>query len=239
MANFTWPGLLIGKMKLLAGSIADSLSITSSDITTANITTANVTTLNSGGAVNKVTFDSNGHMLLNGSATVWEDISEPLSGKNLYSTPGTADYDWVEEAVVFQPSGDIANDGDIVAQKYQLRHKTKPGSLFMFHIHWEQTNATARTFTWKYRKQNQGAAKTTAWSDPIVVSTANSAYTYVSGTLNQITHLGEIDTTGLSLSSVIQVKLTRSDAVAGNILATFIDMHYEADSLGSNQEYIK
>lgn len=185
-------------------------------------------------------FDSKGHLSLKGDATVWEDLSEPLNGDNLYSAPGKADFDWTELAVTFDPSCNINTDGDVITQTYQLRHKTQANSPLKLHIHWWQTDATTRQFTWKYRLQNQGSAKTSAWSDDIVVNTgSNSAFSYVSGTLNQITRLGDIDTTGLSLSSMVQIKLTRTDAVAGKLSATYLDLHYEIDSLGSNQEFIK
>jgi len=210
---FNWPGLL--KAKLYKPE-ADSLVIGGLNVNAA------------------------GHLTLTSDATTWEDISEPLNGDNLFSTPGTADYDWAELCVTLAPSGNIATNADLVTQVYQLRHATKPDSEFRFHIHWEQKDATARQFTWKYRLQNQGQAKATAWSSNIVVSTtANNAFPYTSGTINQITSLGSISLSGLSLSSIVQIKLTRSDAVAGTINATFIDMHYEKDSFGSNTEYVK
>jgi hypothetical protein len=233
---FTWPGLLKAKLyKPEADSLViGGLSVNSAgDLVAKDLEADDLT-------VGGLNIDSDGHLTLTSEATTWEDISEPLNGDNLYSTPGTADYDWDELCVTLAPSGNIANNSDLVTQVYQLRHATKPSSVLKFHIHWEQKDATARTFTWKYRLQNQGEAKTTAWSNNIVVSsTANNAFPYTSGTLNQITALGDISTVGLHLSSIVQIKLTRSDAVAGTINATFIDMHYQADSLGSNSEYIK
>lgn len=215
MISFTWPGDLIASLKQ---SVIDAISIVCG-----------------GFRVN-----STGTVSLTGDATTWEDLREPLNGDNLYSAPGKADYDWAELAVTFDPSGDIATDGDLVTQVYQLPHACKLGSTLKLHIHWWQTDSTTRQFTWQYRLQNQGAEKTTAWSSPIAVDTnTNNAIAYTSGSLNQITRLGDIDTTGLSLSSMVQIKLTRTDAVAGKLLATYLDLHYEIDSLGSNTEFTK
>jgi len=215
---FTWPGKL---KAILYDSSAEKFSV--------------------GAASSNLSIGEDGFLNLGGTATVWEDISEPLNGDNLFSTPGTADYDWGELCVTLAPNGNIANNSDLVTQVYQLRHATKVDSMLKFHIHWEQKDSTARQFTWKYRKQSCGGAKATAWSSNVVVNSGETtnAFPYTSGTINQITNLGSIDTTGLSLSSVIQVKLTRTDAVAGNINATFIDMHYERDSLGSRTESTK
>jgi len=184
--------------------------------------------------------DSTGNLVLTGTATCWDDLREPLNGENLYSSPGKADYDWTELAVTFDPSGNIATEGDLITQCYQIPHACKTNSVMKLHLHWWQSDSTTRQFTWQYRLQNQGAAKTTSWSASIVVDTnTNNAVDYVTGTINQITDLGDIDTTGLGLSSMVQVKLTRTDAVAGKLYATYLDLHYEIDSFGSNLEYIK
>lgn len=215
MISFTWPGDLIASLKQ---SVIDAISIVCGGFRVSQA----------------------GHLSLTGDATCWDDLRESLNGDNLFSAPGKADYDWEELAVTFDPSGSIATDADLITQTYQLPHACKADSILKLHIHWWQTDATTRQFTWKYRLQNQRAAKTTAWSDPINVGTnANNAEPYVSGTLNQITALGNIDITGLSLSSMVQIKLTRTDAVAGKLFATYLDLHYEIDSFGSNFEYIK
>ena len=215
MISFTWPGELIASLKQ---SSIEAISFVC-------------------GGFN---LNSSGHLSLTGAATTWEDLREPLNGDNLYTNPGKADYDWTELAVTFDPSGNIAVDGDVVTQVYQLPHSCKLNSILKLHIHWWQTDSTTRQFTWQYRLQNQGTLKTAAWSANINVDTnSNNAVAYTSGTLNQITRLGDIDITGLSLSSMVQIKLTRTDAVVGKLYATYLDLHYEVDSFGSNSEYTK
>lgn len=44
---------------------------------------------------------------------------------------------------------------------------------------------------------------------------------------------------GYGISAQIQFRLTRSDANGGTIHSTFVDGHYERDTLGSNEEYVK
>jgi len=204
--------------------------------------TALTNPLHIGNGVDRLTIEPDGSMKLEGSATAYDDLQGPITGANLYSVAGKADYDFDEQCVVLQPDGSITTLGDIVDITLQLRHRAVLDTPLKLHIHWEQPSAVARTFTFKYRVQGQGQPKVTTWSSNIVVNTATAgvnSFTYTSGTLNQISRLGDISTTGKGLSSMIQIKLARTDANAGNINATFIDCHYAIDSLGSREELIK
>jgi len=168
--------------------------------------------------------------------TFWDDIAGSLSGRQLSSTAGKVDYNWAESAITFQSGGDIDADNDVVVFSVQSPHAAKSGSSLHFHIHWEQTSTNVIEFTFQYRVQSNGAAKTTAWQT-VVVTSASNAFPYVSGTLNQITALATIPITGLS--DVVQCRFARTDATAGDIIATFIDAHFEKDTPGSREQYTK
>ena len=185
---------------------------------------------------------TNGQVTLEGSATVFDDITGQLTGENLFETPGKADYSFTESCVTFAPSGAISVDGDCVVISFQLPHSAKTDASILPHIHWEQTDAIARTFVYRYRVQSSGVAKTSAWSSDVTVSTATggvNVFSYTSGTLNQKSKLGSISLIGAGLSAIVQLRLTRTDAVAGNMNVTFIDCHYEKDAFGSNTESSK
>lgn len=170
----------------------------------------------------------------------FDDVTGHLTGASLYSVPGTADYDFAEGCVVFQPSGDITDDGDCIVLSLQIPHSAKTGAPLLMHCHFEQTSELVRTFTFQYRVQVNGAAKVTAWTEAESVSTTTEGVLgllYVDGTLNQVARLCSVPITGLS--SIVQFRLTRSDATAGNVNVNFIDGHIEKDSTGSRQEYIK
>lgn len=195
-----------------------------------------------GNGANRTKIATDGTVTFEGTATGWEDITGNLNSASIRGSAGKADYDDAEDMVVLQPSGVLATDADVISAKYQLRHKAKAGAPLKLHIHWRQTSADTRIFSWKYRIINNGAASTLTWSEAVNVNAtgAANAFTYVSGNLDQITILGDIATTGLELSSIIQVKLARTDAVTGNIYIYDIDGHVEIDSAtGSSTEYTK
>ena len=170
----------------------------------------------------------------------WDDITGSLVSSQLNSVAGKLDYNWDENSITMNPGGDPASVSDRLIFNFQVPHKAKLSEMRL-HIHWEQSNATARTFRVDYRIQNNGQPKTTAWTT-VVRSTGGEydAFTYTSGTLNQITRLAEIDLSVAELSSTIQFRLTRTDNNAGDIEATFVDAHYQTNSTqGSRTEYRK
>ena len=183
----------------------------------------------------------------NTSHDSWDDLPASLIGRRLSANQGTVDYDYGESAVKFQRSGDIDDDNDVVGWNNQKPHAICADCIFKFHIHWEQNfdGPMSPTFTYQYRIQGNGDVKTTAWTDVAVTSsTGNEAFTRPSsGIINQITRLGDIDTSSVGLSSTVQFRLTRSDATTGtgtnDILATFVDSHINRDQRGSRQEYVK
>lgn len=198
--------------------------------------------LHLGSAGDRTVVEQDGSLKFEGAATVWEDLDGRLNGSSLYTAAGKADYSFTEVCVVLQPSGSLATAGDVVELAFQVKHAAKAGSPLKLHIHWEQTDATARQFSYTYRVQKQGAAKTADWATTVVVSTTTAgvnAFTYTSGVLNQISSLGEITLTDVGISAIVQVKLTRTDAVVGDINVTYLDAHYEIDTVGSRQEYVK
>ena len=184
-------------------------------------------------------FESDGTLVAHGDATCWDDLVGALIGRRLSSTAGKVDYDWDENAITMQSGGDIANSADRIVFSYQFPHKAKTNSSLMLHIHWEQTSTNKIEWSGQYRVQSNNETKTTTWTSFTANSTDNSVFTYTSGTLNQITELAEIDMTGASISATVQFRLARTDSTAGDIDATFVDAHYEIDTFGSREEYVK
>jgi len=188
---------------------------------------------------NVTTVEADGTLEMKGSATAWEDIVGSLIGKKLYENKGTVDFDYNENAVKFQSGGDISKPDDRIIWNYQYPHKAVPGGSVNMHIHYEQTSSDDTEFTMMYRIQSAGSQKDTSWETAVISSAANNKYSYVSGTLNQICVLPSISLAGRPMSSQIEFRFTRSDDLSGDILATFIDGHYESNTLGSREEYVK
>jgi hypothetical protein len=191
-----------------------------------------------GSGDDRAEIDADGIMLY-GDSTVWEDLSTSLIGQRLNSVSGAVDYNYDNNSITFQSGGSISSTGDRVAWNLQHPHGAKQDGLFNLHIHWEQVDSTAREFTVQYRIQDNGDTKETSWTTVVVDTSASSLFTYSSGTLNQITELVSIDMSGHSISAVVQFRLARTDSVSGDIEATFVDVHYELDTMGSRDEYVK
>ena len=184
--------------------------------------------------------EDDGTFVMRGDSTVWDDLVGSLIANKLSSVAGGLQYDYDENAIVMNTAGVITNSDDRIMFSLQFPHAAKVDSKLHMHIHWEQTDAVDRQFTLQWRIQSNGAAKTTAWETVIVSTNASNAFTYPgSGTFNQITELKEVDMTDAGISATIQFRLARTDSVAGDILATFVDAHVERDTMGSRGEYVK
>lgn len=179
-----------------------------------------------------------GTLKFQGTSTVWDDLRTSLIGRRLASTAGTVNYDYAENAVVFSPNGTITDTNDTVVFNFQLPHAAIADGSLKVHMHYEQDTATTRTFALRYRIQDNGEAKTTAWTT-VSASTGSSVFPYTGGTINNILPLATVDLTGIGISAVVQVQMTRTDSNTGDVNVTFIDGHFEMDQLGSDTEYTK
>jgi hypothetical protein len=174
----------------------------------------------------------------------WDDLTETLTGKNLNTTAGKANYDFTNGWVRLEAAGSIDVDADVVNATFQTRHRMETGQLLRFHLHWVQSTSTSRTLTGKYRVIQNGATIGSWTSFSATCSyggEGDNIFDYSSGSIGQITELFELDTTDWGLSTLVQVRLTRSDSNAnGDVYALYLDAHYKTDRpSGSYEEYAK
>ena len=178
---------------------------------------------------------------------MYEDLVGDIFSKRLNGTTGKVDYKWDENAIKFQSGGDIDTTVDRVQWDIQIPHGAAIGnkSYFKMHFHWFQ-ETVAGTFTLRYRKQLNGAEKTTAWTD-ITTTTGTTAGQGSADafdpsgltTCNQITTFAEIDISDMNISDTLQFMLARTDTNTGDILVYFVDGHIAKDSRGSTSEWTK
>lgn len=176
-----------------------------------------------------VTIDENGIVL---NDTVWEDLnfSTESSGGPAATTPN----DVVINGVFHKEfdNGNNQNCGD--AAEYP--HDAKLASTAYPHLHLflkdgESIGTTGVTFTlnWELRE----ASGTTYGS---VELSATSAELNASAAANK---LDVFDVTGfagpLKLNSQIALKIERTAGDAGDVIVTTYGIHYEIDSIGSNE----
>lgn len=181
-----------------------------------------------------------GELRYHGAATVWDDIVGNLIGRTLFSTAGTLDYNFGENAIVMQRNGNIASSSDRLIFNFQKPHGTKQASEMRLHIHWQQPDARNYIWTVQYRIQDNFTTATTAWQTVTSESNINNARPYPgSGVFNQITKLINVDMSNVGISSTVEFRVCRTDANTSDILVKFVDAHIEWDGQGSEEEYEK
>jgi hypothetical protein len=210
------------------------------------IVDGNVKMIYSGSTGGIQVFDD-GTTRLKGDATAWKDMVMDLIGKKVTVNNGRVDYDFDNMAMKFQNNGDINTANDLVGGNLEIDHVFKVGNSTTFkpHIHWFQEVSSGSVInfelTMKWRLQRNNHAKTDTWTTVTLSAGTNDVFDFTGeadGFYNQITRFPEI-TVDCSISDTFQVKMTRTDALAGDMLVYFFDLHGEVDSYGSDNEITK
>ena len=146
----------------------------------------------------------------------------------------------------------VYNQVDTVFFSIQLPHHWKEGSDIYPHIHWAHNTAGPaidKGVVWKLEYSWANAGEILPPS-----STLTAALTWTSAPPAQYKHIitqfldgsnnEYIDGTGKKISSMLICRLYRDtsddlDNFTGSAFLLEIDFHYQVDSLGSDQEYIK
>jgi hypothetical protein len=190
-------------------------------------------------------FEDDGTMVFNGDATVYDDMLNQLIGQRLESPSSNVIQNNAEGSLTFQTD---ATTLDYVTMSVQLSHRWKAGSTIYPHLHWWQAQSNIPNWLLQYRWQRQGQDKTTTWTS---VKINDNAFTYVSGTLNQISGFPAISApSGYSLSDIVQCRIIRDTTNASGLFtgtdpytvdvdAVNFDIHIECDTAGSRTEYTK
>ena len=178
--------------------------------------------------------------------TSWDDLTFPVSADNIDSASTRYSFDYDELAIQFDANARQANE--IIGFIVQLKHRWKESSTVGPHLHWYQDQAAVPQFLLRYRKYNNGDAVPAGFTE---VAALDPVFTYPgSGRILQISPFPDIDMTGLTISSFVDCKVARdtdgsstvfsgADPVAAPVLVKEFDIHYEIDSFGSNEEFIK
>lgn len=177
--------------------------------------------------------------------TVWDDLRREASASNIDSASTRYTFDYDEGVITFDDNARIANERIIYT--FQLPHAWSAGSGLDPHIHWWQAQAAVPNWYMKFRKWNNGDIRPITWTEVISVA---DIFTYVSGEICQISAFPEIDVSDIGISGFVQVQFGRdtgnvsglfagADPVAASADLIEYDLHYEIDSRGSRQEYIK
>lgn len=187
---------------------------------------------------------SDGSVVSYGDATMYLDELAPLVGQRLEAPGSAIVQNNAESSLTFKTNAALT---DYVSLTFQFNHDWDISDVLP-HVHWWQTTSNTPNWLIQYRWQLNGDAKTTAWTS---LKWQSNAFSYTSGTLNQISSFGAVSPpVGANVSALLQIRLIRdnantstlfagADPVAADQDAVSFDIHKRVNSFGSRQEYIK
>ncbi len=168
----------------------------------------------------------------------WDDLRFPASGitlAGLTAPPGTQ-----------EDTGLLLFDGvdtnETIAGAAEMPHAWKAATVVKPHVHWSKTTDAAGDVVWFFRYRTWGKdGLVSAWSSPVA---GTDVFTVGADQKQYLATFGDIDMAGLVLSDAIHWQMGRLPGDAGDTyeadaLLHFVDFHYQIDSNGSRQEFIK
>lgn len=173
-----------------------------------------------------------------GSGVAWDDLRFQFTSqqRGFVVTDFKPDFDETNIGYLF-PQNDETEISYTIAQ---MPHDWVTGTDVHPHIHYIQDEATPAVFKMDYRWYPIGGQVP---SFTTVQTSGILATPYVSGTIHQLTTFPWITPPAnvSGVSSIIDIKIYRAtgDGVTGDVLAKEFDIHYQKDSFGSRQEYVR
>jgi hypothetical protein len=188
-------------------------------------------------------FEADGSFRLYGDATAFEDLRiDGLQTRTGVVAP--TDETGFRGDVNFYARNFVHSQADEVQFSVQMPHGWNEGSPIFPHVHFapwiSNTGDKAAQFILEYYWANVDGTFPASPSNYTMTKTWNGD--------KQWAHMIALNASGLStsgktLSSILKCRLYRDNTVTdnlqGKVTFLYFDIHYEADSLGSRQEYIK
>lgn len=183
-----------------------------------------------------------------GEGTVWDEISQPFVGRNIFAVQGRVDYNYVDLTLDFNINARYPDEP--VGIVTQIMHARKIDSDIRPHIHWMQNSDNNPNILVEYRMYNINEVPP-AWTLKALTPSDNK-FPFVSAGQQQLTELNlpAGHGVGLGLSFTIDIKIYRdsqnqsalfaaADSYSGIWSAKYYDIHVERDMNGSREEFIK
>ncbi len=167
--------------------------------------------------------------------TVWDDEKIPIGAMIPGAVPPTVGTFFGSVSVLLFAPGAMNE----VYLTIQLPHRYKEGTDIEAHVHWSPTSTSTLNVKWNldYHWKNIGAAFTGAATTISVTDPGNG----VTGE-HQVAAFPTITGSGQTISSMLVCRLYRdatNDNYPQNAALLEFDIHFEVNTLGSRQEFIK
>jgi len=173
---------------------------------------------------------------------VWEDLRFPATAINppgLASDPG---FDTTNGGFLFD-----AASTELIFLIEQLPPSYSTGSNLKPHVHWQKTTSASGTVLWRleYKIAIKGEVMDAAFTQLDAYETVSATPDDDTTDRHLITAFDEIDGTNLGISDMLLIKLSRIggdgtyDTYGADARLLEFDFHYQRNSPGSNEEFIK
>lgn len=192
---------------------------------------------------NNVSIDNQGRRVMNGTATVWEDLRVPMTASKL---GGSHDPGFALFIANGASQGVFSYDFDKTTEEelyfaVQMPHSWKIGSTIHPHVHWGVKTAPAGGTTVRWGLEYTWQSINGVFAAPtIIYTTATDPVTQYKHLLNEFTDIAGTGITGVS--SMLLCRIFRdvaNDNFDDDASLFEFDIHYEMDTDGSNEEYAK
>lgn len=182
-------------------------------------------------------------------ATCWDDSRSPASGAGPGATNPTfaqfRDSDGTGTGSVgvyaqrFDDPG-AGTDGEDLMFDNQLSHMMMTGSLFSPHVHWSPSTAVVGNVGWgmEYSEANIGDAFPLTTIVRVAAATSGTQYDH------QLSDLGDVVKADRAFSCMFKSRIFRTDVggidtYASSVWLHEFDIHFEIDTMGTREEYVK
>ena len=192
--------------------------------------------------------EQDGTFVNKGDGTVWDEISQPFVGNNIFEVQGRVDYNFIDLTLDFNTNARYPNEP--VGIVTQIMHARRTDSDIRPHIHWMQNSDNNPNILVEYRMYNINEVPP-AWTLKALTPSDNK-FPFSSAGQQQLTefNLPTGHGVGLGLSFTIDVKIYRdsqntsglfagADSYSGIWSAKYFDIHVERDMNGSREEFVK
>lgn len=193
-----------------------------------------------GGPTGNLSIGTDGHISLNGNATVWDDMAIPITATGSGKFAPTLSNFRGGPVQLYTFSNAPLNSEDRVFGTLQMSHSYKLGTPIDCHVHFAcGTNQTTNNVTWTLAvsKADIGGIFNVAQSYTATLE-CGEVYTHRLADFHNIGNFTYIS--GIANIMIMRNSTAASDTYTGNdAFALSLDCHHEKDSLGSNEEYTK
>lgn len=241
----SWNDALSDIAELLADSLPNEHAIMPPAMAISITGSTVASPLNVGFPPNYAYFLTDGTFRVTGSATAWEDLR--VDGLNTRAgVVAPTDETGFRGNSAFQVRNFVHNQADEVQFDVQFPHTWNVGSTVSPHVHfspWITGTASVQAvrFILDYYWGNIDEVFPTGSSTFVMEYTWTGSFQWKHLIAE---HVGtDLSGAGKNFSSIMKCRLYRDNTITNNLAGKatllYFDIHYEVDSMGSSQEYVK